>query len=149
MKLSNLLFWKKKSNHSFTVEQEDDGDIFAIFTGNKLTYLVSLECDKRGILDVEFGVENRTVYDTTNAHEQYMVLNTVAEIIKHSIKTFNLDVRALAFKSSEYRNGNVDDRSRRIRDEFFLRFIKREYSNVTRDDYIDMWGNKITLIYLK
>ena len=126
--------FRNKNYYNFKFIEFDDGDAYASFdTIHGLKYLVELDWGD-GIFDVEFGLANDETYDTTNAHDQYKVLNTVSEVVRVAVKRLKKytgeEFHSLEFKSSKYRNG-YEDNSNEIRDRFFIRFVTREYPNAT------------------
>jgi len=130
VKILTRLFRKKKNHYDFKFMEFDDGDACASFTTKHgFVYLVELDWGD-GVFDVEFGLINAKIYNTTNAHDQYKILNTISEVvkvsIKHAKKMTGEEFHSLEFKSSKIRNGN-EDNSDKIRNRFFIRFITREY----------------------
>lgn len=119
----------------------DYGDATIGFTDGNVEYIIDLDWDD-GIIDVEFGVVGAKVPDTTNLHNQYRVLTTVAYATRRladgvSEKT-GYKFHSVSFKSSDWRNGKIDERSRDIRNRFFARYAVRQFPNaeVTIEDNI-------------
>ena len=130
MKILKRLLRKKKNYYNFKFIEFDDGDACASFkTKHGFVYLVDLDWSS-GVFDVEFGLMNGLKFNTTNAHDQYKVLNTISEVVKVSIKHAKRmtgeKFHSLEFKSSNVRNGN-EGNGDKIRNKFFIRFINREY----------------------
>lgn len=116
---------------------DDDGDAIIDFSDGKLIYMLDLEWS--GIqMDVEFGVSGAKFHDTTNQHNQYKVMNTIAHITRVISDTIAREsgkgIQRLTFKSSNYRNGKIDNHSADIRNRFFARYVIRQFPNATIEE---------------
>ena len=150
MKLLKRLFRRSNKPYEFIIHEldYDDSDAEVCFLGKgKLVYLVELEWAD-GVMDIEFGVSGSEIHNTTNQHDQYRILKTVSGITKliadKITKTTGEVFHTITFKTSNWRNDDIDFESGRIRNRFFGRYIIREFPNAV---LIPM-DNNITLIKL-
>lgn len=128
--LNNLMKIDYYTN--FRIIEMDDGDALIIFGDDNTTYSLDLEWD-RGVMDIQFGVVGSHIYDTTNRHKQYKILNTISRVTQKIANRVEKETgdkfHTVVFKSSDYRNGKVDARSAEIRNRFFSRYVTRLYPN--------------------
>lgn len=129
MKLFKRLFNYKRDTYRFKLIEFDKGDAMIIFDDeDKITYVTDLDWDM-GIMDVEFRVYDDEIVNTTNLHRQYKILRTVSLIVRTIVSKINEDIHTITFKSSRVRNGKLDERSGIIRNQFFTRYVLKEYPN--------------------
>jgi len=112
------------------VEYDSDGDAVVYITSDELVYVVDLDWQD-GVMDIEFGVIGSDIYDTTNLNVQYKLLNTVSHITKKIAKKSGMVFHSVVFKSSNWRNGERDERSADIRNRFFSRYVIKAYPKAT------------------
>lgn len=137
-----MKLFKKKKERPYIIDEIDldGGDASIIFQIGNERYFVDLSWWDTTI-DVEFSALYDENYDTTNQHEPFKVLNRVY-LISDDIRQMISDLEdikfdTLSFKSSNKRNGKEDERSKKVRDKFFMRRILREYPkaiNITENE---------------
>jgi len=128
MRLLKRLFRVYPSIYEYQIVESEYDELEVIFTDkDNEMYLIELEFEK-GVLDIEFGVLGKHIHNTTNLHNQYKILRTVSHVAKEFTKNFRVD--GIRFKSSDWRDGNVDFRSGEIRTKFFIRYILMDYPNM-------------------
>lgn len=133
MKFLKRLF--KKSNHhiyKFTILEMDDEDAIITFNDGTFDYILELEWEK-GVMDIEFGIKDAEFHDTTNHNNHYNVMRTIAYItrrIADGITRKNKRVfHTVTFKSSNWRDGDIDFKSGEIRNRFFARYVIHQFPN--------------------
>jgi hypothetical protein len=132
MKIFRNLFKKKPKLYQYEIlDYESDGDaIIRIYGDNGTNYVVDLDWEN-GEMDIEFGIMDADIYDTTNFNVQYRLLNTVSYITKKIAKKCGMEFHTVVFKSSNWRNGVQDESSSDIRTRFFSRYVIQAYPNAT------------------
>lgn len=135
MKILRKLFKRKPKIYEYEILDLDKRDATVYITGDKVDYHLDLDWGK-GVMDIEFGVKGEQFHDTTNLNNQYKLLNTISYITKRIAKKSRVNFHTVIFKSSKWRNGSVDVKSREIRNRFFSRYVIQEYPNavVTIDE---------------
>lgn len=138
MKFFKNLFNKPKNYTIHEIGGGDD-DAYITFVIDKVRYMLLLEWEDGGdVMDISFGVEDEYEYDTTNHNKPYTIVNTVYDIVKDVIKLLEnkhgYKFTKVSFCSSNLRNGEHEDKSRELRDRFFIRRILKNYPNATIDD---------------
>lgn len=114
--------------YPYTIYEIDEGDASFEFSDGTLDYLLSLDWDG-GVMDIEFGVVDCNLFDTTNTHNHYKILHTIGHIVKSLTIDQDIGLEYITFKSSDSRDGDDDSNSEDIRNRFFIRHIMREYPN--------------------
>ena len=126
------LFNQQLGIYRYDIVDKDSGDAMIIFGDINHRYVLDLDWGK-GVMDIEFNMLGSKIADTTNLHKQYKVLNTVKYITKRFVteidKKKKKKIHTIVFKSSKFRNGDIDENSGKIRDKFFIRYVIREYPN--------------------
>ena len=138
MKFLSKLFSKQKNYTIHEIGGGDD-DAYITFILDKITYMLILEWeDSSDTMDITFGIEDEYAFDTTNHNKPYTVVNTVYgivdDVMKYLEKKHKYKFTKVSFSSSNYRNGIIEQRSKDLRDNFFLRRIRRDYPNATIED---------------
>jgi hypothetical protein len=129
MNLFKRLFKQREDIYTFTIIELDKGDAMIVFDDDGgVKYVVDLDWDN-GVMDVEFRVYNDETANTTNLHRQYKILRTVSSIVRTIIGRIKEDFHTITFKSSRVRDGKLDDRSGIVRNNFFIRYVLKEYPN--------------------
>jgi len=128
----NRLFCQGLGIYQYEIIDKDTGDAMIMFGDINSSYILDLDWGK-GVMDIEFNILGSKIPDTTNLHNQYKVLNTVRYITKKFItnieKKKNRKFHTIVFKSSKFRNGDIDEDSAKIRSRFFIRYVMKEYPN--------------------
>lgn len=138
MEFLKNLFSKKKDYTIHEIGGGDD-DAYITFIVDKVTYMLLLEWeDSSDTMDITFGIEDEYDFDTTNHHKPYTVVNAVYsivdDIIKYLERKHKYKFTKVSFSSSNYRNGVIEQRSKDLRDNFFLRRIRMDYPNATIEE---------------
>lgn len=130
MGLLGSLFKRRDDIYPFNIIKFGHRESIILFRDDKNNMDYSLDLEwVNGLLDIEFGVNGAENHDTTNIHNQYKILRTIHHIIKFIIKSGDIYIHTVTFKSSALRDGKIDPRSCDIRNRFFIRFVKNEYPN--------------------
>lgn len=130
--VKSLLFNTSIKPYKWTVIDMDYSDITIGFNDGTVDYILELDWED-GIIDIEFSVKGAMFHDTTNLHNQYKILTTVAyatrRITDSITNSTGYQFHSISFKSSEYRNGIVDPRSMEVRNKFFIKYVLRQFPN--------------------
>jgi hypothetical protein len=121
-------FLRHNDIYEFNIIEIDMGDAMVIFDDGKIRYVVDLDWDD-GVMDIEFRVVDDETGNTTNLHCQYKILRTVSFIVKSVISKIKEKIHTITFRSSRLRDGMIDERSGIIRNQFFIRYVLKEYPN--------------------
>lgn len=144
-KLYRLLRGSDFNHYKWEVIEADYSDMVISFTDGKLIYDIDLDWED-GIIDVEFSVRGAKYHDTTNLHNQYRILTTVAyatrRVTDNISNNTGYEFHSVTFRGSDFRNGEVDKRSGDIRNRFFLRYIYRQFPNA---EVVSVENNVITV----
>ncbi len=132
MKIFKNLFKKSPKIYHFEIlDYESDGDATVYISGvDWVDYILDLDWDD-GVMDIEFGVKGMEIHNTTNLHVQYKLLNTISHITRQIAKKCGMEFHTVVFKSSNWRNGDIDFKSGDIRNRFFSRYVIKAYPNAT------------------
>jgi len=145
MKILKRLFGRKENTYKFNIIELDEGDAIIVFDDDdRIKYVVDLDWDD-GVMDVEFRVYYDETANTTNLHRQYKILRTVSLIIRTVINETKKDFHTITFKSSRVRDGKFDERSGIVRNQFFTRYVLKEYP----DSIVSEGERGIIIIKLK
>ena len=146
MKLFKNLFKRKPEIYRYEILDFDDFDATIFIMGDGVDYVVDLDWWK-GTMDIEFGVKGEDLHDTTNLHNQYKLLNTVSYITRRVAKKTGEKYHTVLFRSSNWRNGSKDERSRDIRTRFFSRYVIEHYPNavvtIDKDNVVRIKLNRV------
>jgi len=132
MKILRDLFKKKSDIYPYEIlDYESDGDAAVYITGVEgVDYILDLDWED-GEMDIEFGVKNMETHNTTNLNVQYKLLNTISLITRQIAKRCGMKFHTVVFKSSNWRDGDIDFKSGEIRNRFFSRYVIKYYPNAT------------------
>lgn len=146
MKILKRLFKKKTVVYPYKIMEIDNEDAIISFSDGNLDYILELEYED-GVMDIEFGVLDAEIHDTTNLNNQFNVMRTVAYVTRRTAdnlsKKYNMKFHTVTFKSSNWRNGDIDFKSGEIRNRFFFRYVQKQFPNA------EIVKNKDNLITIK
>ena len=143
-KLCNILFGNT-NDVSISLSDFEDSELQFKFKVDDKNYLLDLNWDS-GIMDIEFSYMGNIIPDTTDFNHPFKLVNKVSEITNEMAKVIEErggdTFHSIIFKSSNFRNNNIDTNSALIRDRLFIRHVTSLYPNskIIRGD-----GNKITI----
>jgi hypothetical protein len=146
MKFLKRLFTKKSGFiYPYTINEIDDEDAIISFDDGQYVYLLELEWEK-GVMDIEFGIAGSEIHDTTNHNNHYNVMRTIAYITRRIADSITRKTgtvfHTVTFKSSNWRDGDVDFKSGDIRNRFFARYVIHQFPNA---DVVQNEDNLITI----